>query len=72
MKLPTVLRISILKILKNCKGESCLENTKQSKSSLINSGSYLRHLYFTAHARTKIVNNWNLSITSVFMCLNTQ
>lgn len=56
-KLPNSKLSNVLKISKDCNAK--VERIKQSKSSLKNSGSYLRNLY---------LNNWNWSKTSVFKC----
>jgi len=48
-----VLKMSVLKILKNFKYQIGSEKILQSKSNLKN----LRNFYFTAHAPIKIVKN---------------
>jgi hypothetical protein len=45
--------MSILNISKNCKDQSCSKKIEQTKSSVKNGGSYLKHFYFTAHAQIK-------------------
>lgn len=68
LKLSTVLKMSILKILKNCVDQSYSEKIEQPKSSIKNTGSYLRNCCFNAHAQIKKKLKVRIYQKKVFIC----